>query len=76
MYDSAIPETRKKNIKELEKLRRVAWEMGDEEYGSENLKERFDKLEKGLWEEVGELGRFVSAETDEVPPMRQVFPAE
>jgi hypothetical protein len=76
MYDSAVPETRKKNIKELERLRRVAWEMGEEDYGSEGVKERFDKLEKGLWEEVGDLSRFVAAESDEIPPMRQVFPAE
>ena len=76
MYDSAVPETRKKNIKELERLRRIAWEMGEEDHGSEEVRERFDTLEKGLWEEVGDLDRFVSAESDEIPPMRQVFPAE
>jgi hypothetical protein len=76
MYDSAVPETRKKNIQELERLRRIAWEMVEEDYGSEDVKERFDKLETGLWEEVGDLDRFVAAESDEIPPMRQVFPAE
>ena len=76
MYDSAVPETRKKKIKELERLRREAWEMGEEDYGSEEVKERFDRLEKGLWEEVGDLSRFVSAESDDPPPMRKVFPAE
>ena len=76
MYDSAVPETRKENIKELERLRRVAWEMGEEDYGTEEVKERFNKLEKGLREEVGNLDRFVPAESDDPPPMRQVFPAQ
>lgn len=76
MYDSAVPETRKKNIKELERLRREAWELGEEDYGTEEVKERFNKLEKGLWEEVGDLCRFVPAESNDPPPMRQVFPAQ
>jgi len=76
MYDSAVPKTRKKNIKELERLRRIAWEMGEEDNGSDGVKERFDNLEKGLWEEVGDLERFVAAESDDPPPMRQVFPAD
>jgi len=76
MYDSAVLETRKKNIKELERLRREAWEMGEEDCGTEEVKERFDILEKGLWEEVGDLNRFVPAESDDPPPMRQVFPAQ
>jgi len=76
MYDSAFPETRKKNIKEVERLRREAWEMGEEDHGSEEVQERFDRLEKGLWEEVGVISRFVPAESDEPPPKRQVFPAE
>jgi len=76
MYDSAVPETRKKNIKELERLRRIAWEMEEKDHGSKEVMERFDKLEKGLWEEVGDLDRFVAAETDNPPPLRQVFPAE
>lgn len=54
-------------------MRREAWELGEEDYGSEEIKERFDRLEKGLWEEVDNLSRFVSAESDEPPPKRQVF---
>jgi hypothetical protein len=76
MYVSAVPETRKRNIKELERLRRVAWDLGEEDYGLEEVKERFDKLEKALWEEVGDLSRFVAAKSDDPPPTRQVFPAE
>jgi hypothetical protein len=76
MYDTAVPESRRKNIEELEELRREAWNLGQEDFGSVKLQKRFEGMEKALWLEVGDLSRYVSAETDGIPPRRKCFPAE
>lgn len=76
VYDSAIPEARSKNIKTLEKLRAEALKLKEEDLGSEELQERFTELEERLWAEVGDLSRFVSAESAERPPGRECFPLE
>lgn len=76
MYDSRVPKTRKRVIRELESLRDEVWELDEDDMGNAELQERFDKLEEALWEEVGDLNRFVPAESDEIPPARDCWPAE
>ena len=76
MYDSAAPETRRKNILALEQLRSTAEGLKEGDLGSSVLQEEFDDLEKALWKEVGDLARFVPAENADIPGGRQCFPAE
>jgi hypothetical protein len=49
MYDTAVPESRRKNIEELEELRREAWNLGQEDFGSVKLQKRFEGMEKAVW---------------------------
>lgn len=73
VYDSAVPESRAQNIRELEKLRKEALKLGEDDEGSEKLKGTFDELEKALWEEVGSLSRYVAAENTEMPARRRPY---